>query len=243
MPRKRHSLLGGPKSSAVNDLTLYSYCLRYDDGAAPNPYWHVCTLAICKPAIRRVAKKGDWVVGIGSKNSPVGDISHKVVYAMEVTRVMTMKEYDAWCRRSLRCKIPHWQSTDFRRKMGDCIYDFTHRGLPGLRSSIHSEANRETDLGGLNVLLSRNFYYFGNRPVPLPRSLWPIAHATQGHKSHAIERFTFGFVEWLKRQGWKRNTLFGEPQLKNRILSTAEDDRRRARSRQDRRESERDVIC
>ena len=42
---------------------LFSYVLRYDDGAAPNPFWGTCTLAICKPAIRRKANLGDWVVG------------------------------------------------------------------------------------------------------------------------------------------------------------------------------------
>lgn len=33
--------------------TLYTYCIPYDDGAAPNPYWGICTLVICKPVIRR----------------------------------------------------------------------------------------------------------------------------------------------------------------------------------------------
>jgi hypothetical protein len=127
--------------------------------------------------------------------------------------------------------------------MGDCIYDFTCRGLPSLRSSIHSEANRDTDLGGLNVLLSRNFYYFGNRPVPLPRSLWPIVHSTQGHKSHANEKFADRFVEWLICQGWRRNALFGKPQLKRHILAMAEDECRRHCSKKDRRENEKDVIC
>ena len=46
-------------------MKLYTYCLRYDDGAAPNPYWGVCTLVICKPAIRRSAEPGDWVVVFG----------------------------------------------------------------------------------------------------------------------------------------------------------------------------------
>jgi hypothetical protein len=46
--------------------TLFTYCIPYDDGAAPNPFWGLCTLAICKPSIRRVAKEGDWVVGTGS---------------------------------------------------------------------------------------------------------------------------------------------------------------------------------
>ena len=40
---------------------LYSYCLPYDDGAAPNPFWGTCTLVICKPAIRRTARVGDWI--------------------------------------------------------------------------------------------------------------------------------------------------------------------------------------
>jgi hypothetical protein len=50
--------------------SLYSYCILYDDGAVPNPYWDVCTLVICKSAIRRTAKEGDWIVGTGSKHCP-----------------------------------------------------------------------------------------------------------------------------------------------------------------------------
>jgi len=45
--------------------TLYTYCIPYDDGAAPNPYWGICTLVICKPVIRRTAEVGDWIVGTG----------------------------------------------------------------------------------------------------------------------------------------------------------------------------------
>ncbi|MBC6697349.1 Nmad2 family putative nucleotide modification protein [Hymenobacter puniceus] len=54
-------------------MALYSYVLRFDTGDAPNPYGGVCTLAVCKPAIRRTAQIGDWILGTGSKNSPVGD--------------------------------------------------------------------------------------------------------------------------------------------------------------------------
>ena len=48
---------------------LFSYVLRFDDGAAPNPFGGICTLTICKPAIRRSASVGDWIIGTGSKNS------------------------------------------------------------------------------------------------------------------------------------------------------------------------------
>jgi hypothetical protein len=34
---------------------LFTYTIPYDDGAAPNPFHGICTLAICKPSIRRVA--------------------------------------------------------------------------------------------------------------------------------------------------------------------------------------------
>ena len=74
--------------------TLFSYCIPYDDGAAPNPFWGLCTLVICKPGIRKVAQVGDWVVGTGSKRSPIGDIGGQVVYAMCVSQVLTMREYD-----------------------------------------------------------------------------------------------------------------------------------------------------
>src|SRR5437870_11983954 len=104
-------------------MTLYSYCLRYDHGAAPNPYWGYCTLVICKPAIRRHATCGDWIVGLGSVESPLGDISTSVVYAMKVTRPpLAMSEYDKFCSESLRNKIPDMHSPDFRRRVGDCIY-------------------------------------------------------------------------------------------------------------------------
>ena len=76
---------------------LYSYILRIDDGAAPNPFWNVCTFTVCKPAIRRTAKIGDWIIGTGSKNSNCNDgnthdLSDSVVYAMRVSNKMTLAE-------------------------------------------------------------------------------------------------------------------------------------------------------
>jgi len=87
-----------------NSATLYSYCIPFDDGAAPNPYWGTCTLVICKPVIRRKAQVGDWIVGTGSKDSPIGNINEKLVYAMKVTQKMTMKEYEEYIRRHLPTK-------------------------------------------------------------------------------------------------------------------------------------------
>jgi putative DNA base modification enzyme with NMAD domain len=224
-------------------VTLYSYCLRFDGGDAPNPYWGTCTLAICKPAIRRVAKKDDWIVGLGSKNSPIGDISTSVVYAMRVTKVMSMAHYDSHCKKSLPGKIPDWSNSDFRRKVGDCIYEYGRPGRPRLRPSIHTQANRKTDLRGRNVLLSKHFYYFGDRPAHLPKGLLPIIHGTQGHKSRANKKYLEKFVSWIEAAGWNRNRALGEPQRRAQILSIGGAESRSLCSKQDQKEGELDEIC
>lgn len=74
---------------------LLTYTIPIDDGAAPNPFRGMCTLAICKPGIRRVAGKGDWVAGLGSKKAPSGDLSKHLVYAMRVEEVLSLEEYDS----------------------------------------------------------------------------------------------------------------------------------------------------
>src|SRR5439155_24525437 len=97
---------------------LFTYVLRWDDGAAPNPFWGLCSLVICKPAIRRTATEGDWIAGTGSKKTPVGDMSGKLVYAMRVTRKMTMEAYDTFTRNERPEKIPDSRSKDWRRWLG-----------------------------------------------------------------------------------------------------------------------------
>jgi len=82
---------------------IYSYVLKIDDGAAPNPYGGVCTLTICKPIIRRKSSVGDWVIGTGSKNAKLSDgkihdFSNHLVYAMKITEKKYLKEYDKYCK-------------------------------------------------------------------------------------------------------------------------------------------------
>lgn len=192
--------------------TLFSYCIRYDIGSAPNPFWGLCTLAICKPLIRRSANVGDWVVGTGSALSPIGDISDKVVYAMLVTQKMTMADYDRFTRSELPRKVPLMTSTDPRRRSGDLIYDFSTSTTP-LRPSVHGEWNKETDLSGKCVLLSDHFFYFGDRPVALPEELLGIVKQGQGYRSHANEAYVNDFIHWIHSLGYPPATLVGAPQL------------------------------
>ncbi len=197
---------------------LFTYCIPWDEGGAPNPFWGICTLAICKPAIRRTARVGDWVAGTGSKYSRGSDLSGRLVYAMEVSSIMTLAEYDAWTRDHAPKKIPDLKKRDLRRRVGDSIYDFS-AGQPQQRPGVHGKGNIRTDLSGEYVLLSLNFYYFGDQAVVVPDYLSPIVHQAQGHKVNANGPYVERFLKWLKAQGYPRNCLFGKPTLLERVAT------------------------
>jgi Nucleotide modification associated domain 2 len=77
-------------------MRLFFYIVANDYGLAPNPFWGALTLTVCKPVIRRTAKKDDWVIGTGSKNvidknGNRKNHSSKLVFAMRVDDVMSMR--------------------------------------------------------------------------------------------------------------------------------------------------------
>lgn len=197
----------------MNKPTLYSYCIPYDDGAAPNPFWGKCTLAICKPVIRRTAEVENWIIGTGSKNSPAGDKHFHVVYVMKVTEKMTMKEYDEYCKKYLPNKIPDISNEDTRKHLGDCIYDYSSGSIPKQRKGVHNKENMETDLGGKNVLLSDHFFYFGDNPIELRSDLIKIIKNGQGHKSKSNDPYVDEFLKWLNSLNLQKNKLYGKPQI------------------------------
>jgi len=152
---------------------------------------------------------------------------------MRVTRVLSMVDYDKYTRNELPEKVPDWRSPDFRRPVGDSIYDYSKSSYPDLRLSVHKEVNRPADIRGINVLLSNDFYYFGDKPVGLPASLLPIVHPTQNHKSRANAEYLDRFVAWIRSLGVRPNSLLGHPQLKGEIDEMSSDECRNLCSEQD----------
>jgi hypothetical protein len=206
---------------------IYSYVLRIDDGAAPNPFWGTCTLTICKPAIRRKAQIGDWIIGTGSKNAicndgKVYDLSDKLVYAMKINDIKTLQDYDNFCKSSLPNKIPNRQTNYWRLRVGDCIYDYSKGHNPSIRDSVHKESNRERDLSGRNALLSDNFYYFGEEPIPLPPDLKPLIKRNQGHRKIENPYLVSRFEGWIKQFG--KNIINADPQMRSKFKRQGTDD-------------------
>ena len=154
---------------------IHSYVVRYDSGFAPNPFYGYCTLATCKPNIRRSADIGDWVVGSGSNDRTVRR-GGRLVYAMRVTEAMTFDEYGADPR--FEYKKPY-RNGSRKQSCGDNIY---FRAVPGAawqqRDSFHSRPNGTLnpdhvarDTGVNRVLISNDFLYFGGEGPEFPEEL------------------------------------------------------------------------
>lgn len=200
-------------------MKLYSYIVRSDLGLAPNPYWGELTLNVCKPQIRKTANINDWIVGTGSKyvknkNGGIKNYSGLLVYAMKVTNKMTMREYDGYCLQNLQNKIPHKKEP--KVLVGDSIYNYSECGIPLLRKIIHTENQKAIDLSGKNTLLSKEFYYFGEKAQPIPAEFSNIIKKEQGHLIVKDTDLINRFKVWLNTN-FEINKLYGEPQLQWQI--------------------------
>ena len=142
----------------VNMAKLYSYVVARDFGFAPNPFYGSCTLATCKPRIRKVAAIGDWVIGNGPK--PLG-LDDKLIFAMEVTEKMSYDQY--WNDKRFKSKKPFLDGS-LKQTYGDNIYHKendewcqanSHHSY-GDGSINYYNLNRDT--GCDQVLISTNFY-------------------------------------------------------------------------------------
>src|SRR5262249_12272801 len=118
-------------------MKLSAYIITYDTGFAPNPFGHHCTLACCKPTIRRNAERGDIIVGTAPPRLPKPG---HLIYAMRVKQVLSYQEY--WKDSRFAHRKPS-QATPIRRR-GDNIW---HRDASGAwkvaPGACHDESARD----------------------------------------------------------------------------------------------------
>lgn len=174
---------------------LFTYILRYDDGAAPNPFYGMCSLTICKPRIRSVAQIGDWIAGFGSQGTQYAE---KLIYAMKVNEVVTLEKYDDLALFRWPHRIPKANSPFLVERLGDCIYDYSKGPSPILRFSVHSKDEIDNDLSGKSALISYEYFYFGNKAIELPEHLKELCNIRRGHKSNKNEPYYEQFIEWIE---------------------------------------------
>jgi len=196
--------------------SLYVYSVTRDLGFAPNPFHGVCTLATCKPNIRKKAVIGDWVMGIGGAN--MANQKRKCIFLMEVSNKTTFDEY--------------WNDPEFQLKksvrngskvqmLGDNIYHTSPEGIWIQEDSHHSnsdgttnETNLKRDTGRTNnILISNNFFYFGINAAVI--DLDAIGHGRiRDYKGYSLENNKPAYKEiskFIKKQNNAKNILQGDP--------------------------------
>jgi hypothetical protein len=178
-----------------------------DYGFAPNPFYGFCTLATCKPDIRRGASVDDWIVGTGAKGHNLQD---HLIYAMRVTESATFDDY--WNDPRFVDKRPNRRGSR-KQWFGDNIYhhnprtghwiqeDSHHSRSNGKAFKINLDHDTQTD----RVLISNDFIYFGGSAITIPAPfngaatrLWKIG---PGHRSDFSAAYVERVVEWLRSLG------------------------------------------
>jgi hypothetical protein len=208
---------------------LFSYVVATDSGFAPNLFHGVCTLACCKPKLRksignrllRESGRADiaelrqadpgffraqnlWLVGLagaGLRDRP----RRSVVYVMQVTDVLDFASYYAEYLQKRPSRTPPLTSAD-PAWHGDAIYDgndpATARQLTPCahsRGDDEDEGNKWHDLGGRYVLVSDRFICFGAGASYRP--IEEKLHHGRGHRSHHTPE-TIAELEALLNGDW-----------------------------------------
>lgn len=152
---------------------MYSYIITRDFGFAPNPFGGFCTLATCKPSIRKVTKIGDWVIATGPKT-----YYHRpgyLFFAMKVEEKLTYNKY--WKDERFQYKKPIFNGS-LKLCFGDNIYFQNEESKIWHQQDSHhsldkgeiNKRNLKNDTKSVFVLVSKKFYYFGKANIEIPSS-------------------------------------------------------------------------
>ena len=171
-------------------MNYYSYKIEHDLGLAPNPFGGYCTLAVCKPKIRKNKdlQINDWVIGTGSKKL---NNLHSLIYAMQVKEKITFNEYWEDPRFQYKKSIINGA---LKQMYGDNFYHQNKQtgewiqedSAHSLEKGLPNQGHIKKDTGGKYVLISTNFYYFGSKCFDIPKEFLEICSEGRDMKSKSI---------------------------------------------------------
>lgn len=190
------------------------YVVRYDFGFAPNPFGGACTLACCMPVIRRKAKLGDWLIGMGGSELKA---TGRCIYAMKVTRDLSFDQY--WTTQEFLGKRPVRNGTR-RTIVGDNVYHHDPESKKWLQENcVHSQPNGTQDMPNTNhdtqtdrVLISDEFYYFGSKAPPIPaKILKRLGYKNgRGHRKFSTNDCE-ALLDFIRAAAGHANRVLGDP--------------------------------
>jgi hypothetical protein len=188
----------------TNTMAYFSYKIEHDYGLAPNPFGSYCTLAVCKPTIRdnKNLSLGDWIIGTGSVKL---QRLHHLIFAMKVDEKITFNEY--WDDPRFQYKKPVINGS-LVQIYGDNFYHRIDNGKKWIQeNSAHSLKDGtpngkhvKIDTSGQFVLISKTFYYFGDKSQLIPERYWEICSEGRNMKGPSIPiNVAQNFIEWLQQ--------------------------------------------
>ena len=198
----RHVTSNGIAAAKTTNAKLFTYVVARDYGFAPNPFFGICTLATCKPGIRKTASIGDWIVGTGSSQK---NRQGYLVYAMRITETTTFNGY--WEDERFRKKKPNLRGS-MKQAFGDNIYFLDSSGQWRQQDSHHSYQdgklnphNVTNDTQTDRVLLSAEYAYWGGSGPEMPQQFRNYNEvdicAIRNHKCRFREDLVSDFLDWF----------------------------------------------
>lgn len=166
-------------------MNYYSYKITRDYGFAPNPFFGYCTLACCKPHIRKKAEIDDWIIGTGAKQN---GLLNRLIFLMKVSSKISFEEY--WNDKRFARKKPvingslvqiHGDNIYYKENGDWCQLDSHHSFHDGKLN----EANLKQDTKGEYVLISNHFIYFGDKHIEVEDIYKPLCSKLRDY--YAIE--------------------------------------------------------
>ncbi len=196
-------------------MNNFSYKIEHDFGLAPNPFGGYCTLAVCKSGIRsnKNLQVGSWIFGTGSQKLKN---LNKLIYAMQVEEKLTFNQY--WNDPRFQYKKPIINGT-LVQMYGDNFYHQDDNNTWIQENSAHSLGNEKPnvnhtkrDVSGEFVLVSTNFFYFGDNAIDVPKKfIKDIFCNGRGMRGPSISIESVGkFVTWLS-ENYEKGILHGDP--------------------------------
>lgn len=178
--------------------------MEHDYGFAPNPFHGTLTLATCKSGIRKNKNLhiGDWILGLGSK--AMNNI-HCLIYAMRVEEKITFDQY--WNDERFKNKKPVLTGS-LVQLYGDNVYHIDAvTGRVIQENCAHSKsdgsANKghyKRDIDGKFVLLSKDFYYFGDKAPEIPVEfdyIYKVARSLKYKDLVDEDEKILRFINWI----------------------------------------------
>jgi len=173
---------------------LCTYIVREDTGLAPNPFWGVCTLAVCTPN-HQGTRLGqyDWIAGFLGKQR-----DYRLVYAMEVDEILDLDDYFHDSR--FAAKKPNLRG-DWMERCGDNFYARDKDGnWIQHRNRFHLDARlKEQDTRYARVFIGKRFWYRGQLAEAVPKRFASLIGGRGARINHDPD-LAENLVSWIQEK-------------------------------------------